>query len=107
VLTQGVTVRGIIRASEDLVVDGLVQADIVCAEFAVTLGPNSRVAGKLEANSIELHGVFDGELLAHSSVHIGPGSTAKGSVTAASVQIDPGSRVRAHLLVGENPDGSR
>lgn len=107
VLGKGVTIRGQIFAAEDLFIDGVVQAPIVCKEHSITLGPNSRVAGNIEAKSVELRGEVEGELRANESIHIGPGALVSGSVRAQSVQIDRSARVRAQLFVGEGLEGSK
>jgi cytoskeletal protein CcmA (bactofilin family) len=101
VLGKGVAIRGQIFSGEDMLIDGVIQAPIVCKDHAVALGPNSKVAGNIEARNIELRGEIEGDVRAHESIHICSGSLVAGSVTAQAVQIERSARVRAQLFVGD------
>ena len=104
VLGKGVTIKGQIFAAEDMLIDGLVHAPIVCREHTVTLGANGRISGNIEAKSLELRGEVEGEIRANESVHICAGSLVTGAVRAQSVQIDRSARVRAQLIIGEGQE---
>jgi cytoskeletal protein CcmA (bactofilin family) len=106
-LGRGVTIRGQIVASEDLFIDGVIEAPIHCKSHSITFGPNSRIAGNVEAKSVDVRGEMEGDIRADQSVHIGRGALVTGSVRAQSVQLDPSARVRVQLLVGMGPETSK
>lgn len=84
-----------------MLIDCTIDAQVVSGRHSVTLGPGSWLSGELEARDVELFGEFEGESLAHDSIHIRTGSAVKGFVTAESVRIEPRARVGAQLVVGE------
>lgn len=90
ILGADVAVKGDIRASADLHIDGHVEGDIACA--ALVQGAESRIKGSIMAQSARLAGHIEGsitvgELLIEASARIA------GDVTYESITVAPGSQV--------------
>lgn len=90
ILGPDVAVKGDIRASADLHIDGHVEGDIACA--ALVQGAESRIKGSIMARSARLAGHIEGsitvgELLIEASARIAGDVTYK-DITVAGRPID-------------------
>jgi cytoskeletal protein CcmA (bactofilin family) len=85
-----VLVRGDVQATDDLVVEGLVEGAIWCEGFAVTIAPTARVAGDVIARDITVHGALAGTLLAREVVDLRPTAVVTGRVVSPRFILNDG-----------------
>jgi len=83
-----VVVRGDVKGSEDLVVEGRVEGTVVLAESRLTIGANASVAADLTAKDILIMGTVHGNIIASGRVEMRAGCQVQGDVRALRLAIE-------------------
>jgi cytoskeletal protein CcmA (bactofilin family) len=109
VLTSSIKIKGEIRGSEDLYVDGEVHGSIQISGCRVTVGPHGRVIGDIEAREIVVRGQVQGALQGRERVEIARSGELHGDITTARISIEDGARIhgKAEVLRGKEPPNRR
>ena len=94
VLGSDIAIKGDIRASADLHIDGSVEGDITCA--SLVQGESSHIAGGIKAESARLAGTVNGSISARELVIL---RTAKitGDVHYDTLTIEQGAQVEGRF----------
>lgn len=91
ILGRSVIVKGEIRGSEDLTIDGDVQGSIDLAENRLTIGPNGKVAvDSVKAREIIIMGTLKGSVDATEKVFVRKDAQLVGDVRTAGIVIEDG-----------------
>ena len=101
---SGLKIRGDVSGASDLCVDCEVQGKITLAESRVTVGPNGRVQGNIEALEIVVQGTVQGDLRARKSVQLGPSSRVQGGVFTPRIGVDDGAKLRIKVEMARPHD---
>ncbi len=88
VIGKSVQIRGEVRGSEDLLVDGQVEGTITLIESRLTIGPNAHVAANVSAKDVILLGQLSGNVLATGRVELRNGCDLVGDISAARLSIE-------------------
>ena len=83
-----VVIRGELKGSEDLIVDGHVEGLINLAEHRLTIGPNAHVTADLSAKDVLIMGCVHGNIAAAGRVELRAGSVVEGDVQALRLAIE-------------------
>jgi cytoskeletal protein CcmA (bactofilin family) len=109
-LGKTVVIRGEVKGSEDLVIDGHVEGAITLAENRLTIGPNADVLADLSARDVLIQGRLKGNIVATGRVELRAGSAVEGDVRALRLAIEDNAvfRGKVDLTQGakSKPDGS-
>lgn len=87
-LGKTVVIRGEVKGSEDLVIDGHVEGAISLAENRLTIGPNADVLADLSARDVLIQGRLKGNIVATGRVELRAGSAVEGDVRALRLAIE-------------------
>jgi cytoskeletal protein CcmA (bactofilin family) len=87
-LGKTVVIRGEVKGSEDLVIDGHVEGAITLAENRLTIGPNADVLADLSARDVLIQGRLKGNIVATGRVELRAGSAVEGDVRALRLAIE-------------------
>ena len=87
-LGKTVVIRGEVKGSEDLVIDGHVEGAITLAENRLTIGPNADVLADLSARDVLIQGKLKGNIIATGRVELRAGSAVEGDVRALRLAIE-------------------
>jgi len=87
-LGKTVVIRGEVKGSEDLVIDGHVEGAITLAENRLTIGPNADVLADLSARDVLIQGKLKGNIVATGRVELRAGSAVEGDVRALRLAIE-------------------
>jgi cytoskeletal protein CcmA (bactofilin family) len=87
-LGKTVVIRGEVKGSEDLVIDGHVEGAISLAENRLTIGPNADVLADLSARDVLIQGKLKGNIIATGRVELRAGSAVEGDVRALRLAIE-------------------
>jgi len=85
---KSVQIRGEVKGSEDLVVDGLVEGTITLTESRLTIGPNAQVQANVSARDVVILGNLRGDIHAGGRVELRAGSNVVGDIKAARLSIE-------------------
>jgi cytoskeletal protein CcmA (bactofilin family) len=84
-----ISVKGELRASEDITVEGRIDGPICCENGAVVIAPSARITGNVIARDITVFGRIAGQLIATEVVDVRPDATVTGQVIAKRFILDP------------------
>jgi cytoskeletal protein CcmA (bactofilin family) len=83
-----VVIRGELKGSEDLIIDGQVEGTISLAEGRLTIGPDANVAADLTAKEVLILGHVKGNIVATGRVELRAGSNVEGDVKALRLAVE-------------------
>ncbi|MBB6145258.1 cytoskeletal protein CcmA (bactofilin family) [Silvibacterium bohemicum] len=85
---KSVQIRGEVKGSEDLLVDGLVEGTITLTESRLTIGPNAQVQANVSARDVVILGALNGDVVATGRVELRAGANIVGDIKAARLSIE-------------------
>ena len=85
-----VIIRGDIRATEDVAIDGQVTGTIELADHVLTIGPRARVQARILARIVTISGRVRGDVTARDRVDIRGMGSLDGNVIAPHVALADG-----------------
>lgn len=92
-----VVIRGDVKGSEDLIVEGRVEGTVILTESRLTIGPNASVAADLTAKDILVMGQVQGNLVASGRVELRAGSHVEGDVRALRLAVEDNAAFRGKV----------
>lgn len=96
-LGKTVIIRGEIKGSEDLVIDGNVEGTVHLSENRLTIGPNANVVADLSAKDVLVMGRLQGNIVASGRVELRAGSAVQGDVRALRLAIEDNAMFRGKV----------
>ncbi len=85
---KSVVIRGEVKGSEDLVVDGHVEGTVSLSESRLTVGPNAHVAADLTAKDVLIMGRVQGNVVASGRVELRAGCAVEGDIKALRLSVE-------------------
>jgi cytoskeletal protein CcmA (bactofilin family) len=83
-----VVIRGEVKGSEDLIVDGRVEGTVSLSESRLTIGPNANVAADLTAKDVLILGQVQGNIVASGRVELRTGCQVVGDIRALRLAVE-------------------
>lgn len=100
VLSTDVEIKGSIKFSNDLVVDGKIEGSIT-SDGALTVGENARIKAEISTRSVVIYGKVHGNIEVTDMVELKANAELVGDIKAASLSIEPGA-----VFVGKSTVGT-
>jgi cytoskeletal protein CcmA (bactofilin family) len=97
VIGKSVQIRGEVKGSEDLMVDGHVEGTITLLESRLTIGPNAHVSANVSAKDVILLGHLNGNVSATGRVELRNGCDLVGDISAARLSIEESAAFRGKV----------
>lgn len=94
---KSVVVKGALSASEDLIIEGLVEGTIELRQNVLTIGPNGKIIAKIIAKSVVVQGNVHGNIAATEKVDIRDSGSVDGDIAAPRVAISEGAHFRGSI----------
>lgn len=88
VIGKSVEIRGEVKGSEDLLVDGRVEGTITLLESRLTIGPHASVAANVSARDVIVQGELNGNIRATGRVDLRKGCNLIGDISASRLSIE-------------------
>ncbi len=85
---KSVLIRGEVKGSEELFVDGQVEGTISLSESRLTVGPNAVLKADLSARDVLVMGNVQGNIVATGRVELRAGSQVSGDIRATRLAIE-------------------
>ena len=86
-LSRGVSIKGTIKFSDELLFDGQVEGKID-STGALTIGENASIRGDVRARSIKVRGSVEGNIFASERCELQAGCTLNGDIEAPRLIVD-------------------
>ncbi len=94
---RGVGIRGRVTGDGDLTVEGTVDGELSIGG-ALHVAGEAQVHAKVEAASVLVEGVLEGDITASGPVKAGSGAKLKGTIVAEAFSMDDGAEVSAQVV---------
>jgi len=105
-----VVIRGEVKGSEDLIVDGRVEGTVSLSESRLTIGPNANVEADLSAKDVLILGQVQGNVVASGRVELRAGCVVEGDIRALRLAVEDNAVFRGKVdltqAVTKGPEGS-
>jgi len=85
---KSVQIRGEVKGSEDLLVDGLVGGTITLSDSRLTIGANARVQANVSARDVVILGTLNGNINATGRVEMRSGCHVNGDLRSSRLAIE-------------------
>ena len=92
-----VAIKGEIRASEDVTVDGQVEGRIDLPEHTLTIGPNATVVADINAKAVIVFGSVVGTIIAREKADIRKTASVEGSLSCGSLAVQEGAKMNGRI----------
>lgn len=83
-----VVIRGEVKGSEDLIVDGRVEGTVSLSESRLTIGPNANLAADLAGKDVLIQGQVKGNIVASGRVELRAGCVVEGDIRALRLSVE-------------------
>lgn len=100
-----VVIRGEVKGSEDLIVDGHVEGTISLSENRLTIGPNANVKADLSAKDVLILGHVQGNIVATGRVELRAGCMVEGDVKAMRLAVEDNAVFRGKVDLSQGAKG--
>jgi cytoskeletal protein CcmA (bactofilin family) len=100
---KSVVIRGEVKGSEDLIVDGRIEGTITLSDSRLTVGPNAVLAADLTAKDVLIQGQVQGNIVASGRVELRAGCTVTGDVRALRLAIEDNAIFRGKVDLTQGP----
>ena len=92
-----VAIKGEIRASEDVTVDGQVEGRIDLPEHTLTIGPNATVVADINAKVVVVFGSVVGTIIAREKADIRKTASVDGALTCGRLNVQEGATMNGKV----------
>lgn len=100
---KSVVIRGEVKGSEDLYVDGRIEGTISLSESRLTVGPNAVLSADLTARDVLVLGQLQGNIVATGRVELRAGCLVNGDVHAQRLAIEDNAVFRGKVDLTQGP----
>lgn len=101
VIGKSVQIRGEVKGSEDLVVDGLVEGTITMDESRLTIGPHATVTANVAARDVVVLGRLSGNIRADGRVELRQGCDLIGDIVCGRLSIEESAMFRGKVELSQ------
>jgi cytoskeletal protein CcmA (bactofilin family) len=91
-LGRNTSVKGEVRSTEDLTIEGRIEGPVLCERSAVVIAATAHVTGDIIARDITVFGRTAGQLVATDTVDLRSDSVVKGTVVSGRFILNPEAR---------------
>lgn len=101
---RSLVIRGEVRGSEDLYIDGSVEGTVALSAGRLTIGPNAKVRADVEAPEVIVMGELEGNLRSAGRVELRDKSSMTGDILAVRLAVEEGAVIKGTVdLRGPEP----
>jgi cytoskeletal protein CcmA (bactofilin family) len=86
-LSRGVTIKGTVKFSDELLIDGEVEGAID-STGNLTIGEHASIKGEIKSKSVKVRGTVEGDIVASERCELQAGCTLHGDIEAPRLVVD-------------------
>src|SRR6266404_8787383 len=98
-LSRGVSIKGTVKFSNELLIDGEVEGTIN-STGTLTIGEHASIRGEVRAKSVKVRGTVEGNIFATERCELQAGCTLRGDVEAPRFVVDENATFLGSAKVG-------
>ena len=98
-----VSIKGEIKGSEDLTVDGQVEGRIDLPEHTLTIGPNATVVADITAKVVTIFGSVIGNVSAREKADIRKTASVEGTLICGRLAVQEGAKINGKVETKNRP----
>jgi len=102
VLSNDVEIKGSIKFSHDLIIDGKIEGE-VSSDGALTVGENALIKGEIKTRAVTIFGKVEGNITVQERCELKSNAVLVGDVAAATLAIEEGATFLGRSQVGKAP----
>ena len=106
VLGSDIEVKGSIRFSRALVIDGRVEGDI-CSDGTLTVGEHAVVKGEIKTRAAIILGKVEGNITTQERCELRNTATLVGDIAAGTLSIEEGAAFTGQSRIGKRPNAGK
>jgi cytoskeletal protein CcmA (bactofilin family) len=99
IITSTLLIKGEVRGSDDLYIDGEVQGTIHLTNGRVTVGPHGKISADVDAREIIVRGKVQGALRGRERVEIGSTGEVRGDIATLRIAIGEGAQIHSKVEI--------
>ena len=99
VLTQGIEIKGSIKFSNDMIIDGKVDGEIISEKGKVTIAENANIKGDVKAGEVKLYGRVEGAIVS-KRCELKEKSFLKGDIKTKTLSMEEGATLQGSTQIG-------
>ncbi len=104
VIGQHISVEGVVRGNENLVIEGSMKGSIELEKHQVTVGANGQVEAEIRADNVTISGRLVGNIQADGKVEITNEADFTGEIKAKRIAVEDGAFLKAVIELERQSD---
>lgn len=96
-IDQSLCIKGELRTTDDVTIEGRIEGHLICEGCAVVLGPTSDVSGQVLAGDVTVFGRLSGQVIATEVVDIRAEARVTAQVVAKRFILDESADFRGRV----------
>lgn len=97
VIGEHISIEGSLRASEDMIIEGVVKGTIEIKSSQLTVGSKGKVEADVDADSVVIGGRMVGNVTAKNKVQVLKNADFSGQIKAKRIAVEDGAFVKASI----------
>jgi cytoskeletal protein CcmA (bactofilin family) len=106
-ITSTLLIKGEVRGTEDLYIDGEVQGTIYLTNGRVTVGPHGKISANVDAREVIVRGKVTGSLRGRDRVEIGSTGEVNGDIATSRIAISEGAQIHSKVEIARAGEASQ
>ena len=102
-ISQGIRIKGDVKGSEDLFIDGHIEGKLDMGDVSLTVGPNGTVKADISAREVIVRGRVEGKIFGREKVQLWNTGHVIGEVQTQRLSIEEGGTLRGKVEAGKAP----
>lgn len=99
VLASGIEIIGTIRFSNDMIIDGKIEGEILSDKGRVTIGENALVKGDITAGEVKIFGSVEGKITSERC-ELKQKAKLKGDIKTKNLSMEEGAQMTGRTEIG-------
>ena len=104
VIGRHISVEGIVRGKENLVIEGSMKGSIELEKHQVTVGAKGQVEAEIRADNVTISGRLVGDIQADGKVEITKEANFNGEIKAKRIAVEDGAFLKAVIELEQQSD---
>lgn len=105
VLANDVEIKGSIKFSHDLIIDGKIEGE-VHSDGSLTVGENAFIKGEIKTRTVVIFGKVEGNITVQERCELKSNATLIGDITAGTLSIEEGATFMGQSQVGKRAESA-